>query len=95
MTVRTSPASVHVPVACVASVSVRAEQNIGPREGVFLFRPRGKWGESKKHAREIGHKAKTFSRGPIFHSARTGRLATQALSQPLFTKPRRRRQGQC
>ena len=35
-------------IACVASVPVRAERNIGPREGVFTFGTRGKWGESKK-----------------------------------------------
>ena len=32
-------------VACVSSVPVRAERNIGPREGVFAFRMSGKWGE--------------------------------------------------
>ena len=69
VTVRASRASVHVPVAFVVSVPARAERNIGPR---------GKWGESKKHAREIGQKAKTPSRGPVFPSARTGTLATQA-----------------
>ena len=35
-------------VACVASVPVRAKRSIGPREGVFAFGTRGKWGESKK-----------------------------------------------
>ena len=34
--------------ACVASVPVRTERSIGPREGVFAFWTRGKWSESKK-----------------------------------------------
>ena len=38
-------------IACVASVPVRAERNIRPREGVFTFGTRGKWGKSKTAAR--------------------------------------------
>ena len=70
-------------LACVASVPVRTERNIGPREGVFAFRTRGKWGGSKKDEGKMPHfprvlNAKTPSRGPIFRSVRTGTLATQA-----------------
>ena len=38
-------------IACLASVPVPAARNIGPREGVFAFGTRGKWGENKRSAR--------------------------------------------
>ena len=71
-------------VACVVSVPVRAERNTGPREGVFTFRTRGKWSTppplSFLLSPHFPHflNGKTPSRGPIFRSARTGTLATQA-----------------
>ena len=78
-------------VPCVASVPVQAERNIGPRERVFAFRTRGKWGENKKGRRPSRQpstfllsphfprvpNAKTPFRAPIFRSACTGKLATQ------------------
>ena len=55
-------------IACVASVPVQAERNIGPQEGVFAFRTRGKWGESKKD--EGGGwgrgKKETLARKPLY-----------------------------
>ena len=68
--------------ACVEIVPVRAERNIGPREGAFAFRTRGKWGASKKDERG-GWGMKKLLRGPKFRSARTGTLATQA--RVMFT----------
>ena len=36
---------------------------MGPRGGVFAVRTRGKWGESKKHARKMGREKKGGGRG--------------------------------
>ena len=59
-------------VACVASVPVRAEQSIGPREGVFAFGTRGKGGESKKD--EVGGGGRggkgTLARKPLYSEKR-------------------------
>ena len=54
--------------ACVASVPVRAERNIRPREGVFTFGTRGKWGESKKDERRGWGRGKkgTLARKPLY-----------------------------
>ena len=68
---------------CPDALPVQAEQSIGPREGVFAFGTRRKWGESKKDKCEnsFSRPVKTPSQGLIFHSARTETLAMQA-SEP-------------
>ena len=58
-------------VACVASVPVRAERNIRPREVArrsFTFGTRGKWGESKKDERGGWGRGKkgTLARKPLY-----------------------------
>ena len=59
-------------IACVASVPVRAERNIRPREGVFAFGTRGKWGESKKDEGAGWGRRKngTLARKPLYSEKR-------------------------
>ena len=61
-------------LACVASVPVRAERSIGPREGVFAFGTRGKWGESKKDERGGWGRGKkgTLARKPLYFAHERG-----------------------
>ena len=51
LSIRIQTAINHISIACVASVPVRAERNIGPREAIFAFRTCGKWGEISFSAR--------------------------------------------
>jgi len=54
-------------VACVANVPERRERNSGRAEEVFAFRPREKWGESKKveGAGWGGKRRECFARKPL------------------------------
>ena len=59
--------------ACEASVPVRAERSIGPREGVSAFGTRGKWGESKKDEGGGWGRGKkgTLARKPLYSEKRS------------------------
>ena len=81
---------------CVASVPVPAERNIGPREGVFAFGTRGKWGENKKSGRRrwlslhfprfllSPHFPRVFLAALYFARAGTGRLLRRQINFKLM-----------